>query len=348
MNNENDKEKPIRSISVPNLIISCSRRTDIPAFYPEWLLNRLNAGFCYVPNPINSKMLFRIPLDSSSVDAVVFWTKNPGSLLENRKQSGGKSILDLLDEKGYNYCFQFTVTGYPREIETNVPSLEHIFDVFRTISTRLQAKNSKTGVKRIIWRYDPVILTKELDTEYHLRNFSYITKKLHSYTDRCIISIVDLYEKTKRRLPPDFKDNLNSDPDSGEIRLLLSKMAEIAKSAGIKMFTCAEKDIYREAGIKKGSCIDGNLIEEIFGLKLSGKINRKAQGQREECNCVVSRDIGMNNTCLHNCAYCYATTSPEKAESCFNLHDPLSSMLIGNPTGHETIYEVSVKSEHCR
>jgi hypothetical protein len=224
-------------------------------------------------------------------------------------------------------------------VEPGVPPLDKRIETFRQISDRFY----NTGKKRVIWRYDPVILSKEFDFNFHAERFRYLAEKLKGYTDRCIISVVDLYKKTERGL--NGMEQVDADPHSQKVRTLLEGIVKSAQNAGMEVFSCAEEDIYKEIGIKKGSCIDGELIEELFGLKLHDKINTKDKGQREACGCIVSRDIGMNHSCMHGCLYCYATSSFDAARKNYKKHDPNSPMLTGEPTGGETIYEVKRKSE---
>lgn len=159
------------------MILSVSRRTDIPAFYSDWFFNRLQAGFVDVRNPMNIHQISRIKISPDVVDCIVFWTKNP------------KKMLDRLDElSGYNYYFQFTINPYDKQIEHYVPQKSEVIATF-------QALSMKIGPEKVIWRYDPILLTNKIDVNYHIKYFNELAKRLNGYTNRCVISFVDLYKK---------------------------------------------------------------------------------------------------------------------------------------------------------
>jgi Domain of unknown function (DUF1848). len=286
------------------MIISCSRRTDIPAFYSDWFFNRIREGFVLVRNPMNSKQVRNVSLAPQDVDCIVFWTKDPAPLLDR---------LHLL--KAYNYYFQFTLTPYDKDIEPNLPPKTEIINTFMKLS-------DKIGKKRIIWRYDPILLSQRGDIEYHIEHFEWLAKRLSSHTEKCIISFIDMY----RHLQGNIADLAIRSPEESEMRVLAEKIAAIANANNIKVETCAEKVELADLGIQHGKCIDDGLISELTGTKLN---IAKDKYQRELCGCVVSVDIGEYNTCRHRCRYCYANSNPKTVEIKLSLHNDQSALLIG-------------------
>ena len=297
------------------MIISASRRTDIPAFYSEWFMNRLDQGYCLVPNPFNPRQVSPISLVPESVDAIVFWSKNPAPLLR---------YLPKVEKMGYRFYFLFTVNDYPKSLEPGLPPLAERIRTFMELSERL-------GPRRVIWRYDPIILSNITDASYHRKAFESLCGQLAGHTQRVITSIITLYRKTRRNLAPleNRGYTFDKDPRSNpETEALLSHMATCAAGHGMDVFACAEKRDYTYLGIKPSTCIDAALMRELWGIPVSPK---KDPGQREHCGCGVSRDIGMTDTCPHGCPYCYSTMNPEIALTRYKIHDPESTALIGSP-----------------
>lgn len=286
------------------MIISCSRRTDIPAFYSDWFFNRLHERFVRVRNPMNAKQVRRISLSPADVDCIVFWTKDPTPMLDK---------LQLLSD--YNFYFQFTLTPYGKDIEPNLPQKTKIIDSFRKLSDR-------TGEKRNIWRYDPIILSDGMNIEYHIEQFGDLAGRLSDYTEKCIISFLDSYRHIQSRIS-DLSIRL---PDEAEMRKLAKEISKIAGSHKIKVETCAEAVNLADLGIEHGKCINDRLISELTGKSL--KIE-KDKHQRELCGCVTGVDIGEYNTCRHLCSYCYANVSPKKVKRNYSLHCSQSPLLIG-------------------
>lgn len=286
------------------MILSVSRRTDIPAFYSEWFFNRLKEGFVFVRNPLNIHQVSRIVLSPDVIDCIVFWSKNP------------KPMLNRLDElKDYMYYFQFTINPYDKGLELCVPRKEGIINTFKELS-------EKIGPKRVIWRYDPILLTDSMGIDYHLRYFEEIAKRLKSYTNTCVISFVDLYKKTQRNL----HDTTARVPSMKEMMEMAAKLSLIANRYGITVQTCAEDIALETIGVKHGKCIDNALIEDLLGVKL---VVSKDPNQRKECGCVQSIDIGEYNTCAHGCKYCYANFKDGVVAKNRMAHNPNSPLLIG-------------------
>ena len=294
------------------MIISASRRTDIPSFYADWFINRIRAGFCTVPNPRNPSQVSRLSLRPEEVDVIVFWTRNPKPLLPH---------LDELDLRGYRYYFQYTLLGYPREIDPRSPPLHSAIDTFRELSDRV-------GQERVIWRYDPIVFSRLTGTGYHGENYARIARDLRGHTSRSVISVMDTYRKLRKRLEQLDRQGVGvgdhddlSDPGRGE---LLSAIAQTARDNDMEIYACAEERDLSPHGILPGKCIDDDYIGTVFGIEVG---HRKDPGQRQACGCVVSRDIGAYDTCVFGCSYCYATGDFERAGENLAAHNPESPSL---------------------
>lgn len=281
------------------MIISASRRTDIPSYYSEWFVNRLEEGFLYVKNPMNSKQVSKISLLPEDVECIVFWTKNPRPILEH---------LDKLEK--YNYYFQFSLTSYDSSIEKNLPAKSTLVPIFKKLS-------EKIGSEKVIWRYDPILMSSKIDVKYHIETFKLLAEKLNGYTEKCVISFLDEYPKIQKRL----RDNRIRAPYTDEVMQISKAISEIALLNNISVETCSEKYDLSEYDIKHGKCIDDELIRRISGL--SGEVV-KDKNQREECGCVKSIDIGSYNSCSNGCVYCYANFH-KNINISINVNSPLIS-----------------------
>ena len=302
------------------MILSVSRRTDIPNYYSDWFINRIKEGFLYVRNPINIHQISKIDLSPEIVDCIVFWTKNP------------ENMIARLDElKRYKYYFQFTLTGYGKDFEPNIPDKRSVLiSTFKNLS-------DKIGKDKVIWRYDPILLSSKYTMEYHLKAFEEISGNLAGFTEKVIISFMDSYTKTQRNTA-----GLNIGQITNEdMYNLAGKMAQIAKKHQLKIETCAEQIDLQDIGIQHGSCIDKKLIEKIMGCKL--KVG-KDKNQREECGCYESVEVGTYNTCSNGCKYCYANYSDEKVKESIKLYNPHSPLLCGTIGDNDKITDRSVKS----
>jgi len=286
------------------MIISCSRRTDIPAFYSDWFFNRLDEGFAGVRNPVNPRQVRRISLAPADVECFVFWTKNPAPMMDR---------LERLQR--FNFYFQFTLTPYGVDIEPNLPPKSQILDEFRNLSDRI-------GKKRIIWRYDPIIFSQEMTFEYHVEQFACLAGRLAGYTEKCVISFLDSYRHMQNKMSA-LHIRM---PDEAQMRGLAKEISKIAAGHRMKVETCAEQIDLSDLGVEHGKCIDDRLISELTGINLKLE---KDKHQRELCGCVTSVDIGEYNTCRHLCSYCYANVSVQKVERNRLLHDAQSPLLIG-------------------
>ena len=296
------------------MIISASRRTDIPALYPEWFLNRLRAGEVLIPNPYNRKKITRVRLSPDIVDCIVFWTKNPEPLLPYLKE---------ISRMEYEYCFQMTITDYEEDVEAGVPSISDSIATFLLLS-------EKIGKKRMDWRFDPIFLNDKYTISYHLEKFEMMCSWLCNATERCIISFMDYYKGCPYR-----------EMRQEEIEELAKGLSVIAEKYKLPLYTCAEQIDLKQYGILQGACIDKERLYQLTGYKLDLK---KDPGQRGECRCAQSIDIGMYGTCTHGCRYCYATKSAESAKRKKEQHDKTSPLLVGHLQGDEIIIEKEVKS----
>lgn len=300
------------------MILSVSRRTDIPAFYWEWFLNRVQAGFVDVRNPMNIHRVSRIDIRPEVVDCIVFWTKNAGNIIPH---------LDQL--KDYKYYFQYTINPYNKLIEENVPLKKYVVENFRLLSEII-------GPNRVIWRYDPILLTDMIDVDYHLRYFEELAKRLKGHTNRCVISFVDLYKKTVSNT----RELMMKEPTDMEMHFLAHNLSSIAKDYGMEIVSCSESIDLDFDGVRHGCCIDRNLIEEIVGYKIDVK---KDKNQRRECGCMESVDLGAYNTCLHACKYCYANFNNMKVQTLSKKHNPLSTLLVGDLDNSDIVNERKVR-----
>lgn len=302
------------------MIISASRRTDIPTYYADWLFNRLKEEYVLVRNPMNIHQIGKISLAPEVVDGIVFWTKNPIPML---------SRLSELDK--YNYYFQFTLNAYGKDVEPNIPSKNDV------IIPAFQQLSKIIGRERIIWRYDPIFFNEYYTMEYHCKYFRMLAERLGPYTEKCTVSFLDLYRNTARNTKP-----LHVQPETREQQIeIMQKFLEIANEYGLYIDTCAEEIDLDKFGIAHAHCIDKKRFEQIGKYKLSVE---KDPNQRPECGCIASIDIGTYNTCKNGCLYCYANYSHNTVIKNSQLHNPLSPLLFGEVGPDDTIKERKVKS----
>ena len=302
------------------MIISASRRTDIPNYYSEWFYNRIKEGFACVRNPMNPRQVSRIDLSPQAVDCIVFWTKNPAPMMER-----------LGELAAYRYYFQFTLTGYGKHMEPGLPpKKEVLIPVFQRLSRRI-------GARRVIWRYDPILFNSVYTPEYHLRAFAQIAEALKGYTEKCVISFVDAYAKNRRALKALGAYELGGQP----LLEFASKLSEIAGANGMTVGSCAEALDLAACGIAHNCCIDKELIEELVGYKLKAG---KDKNQRPECGCAQSVEIGAYDTCRNGCLYCYANSSPASLEKACGQYDAASPLLCGHLTEADKITVRAMRS----
>lgn len=305
------------------MIISASRRTDIPALYSEWFINRLKEGYVLTRNPMNHAQISRIKLSPETIDCIVFWTKDPGPMLEQ---------LSLLDQKGYKYYFQFTLTPYGQELEPNLRTKQELLKTFMRLSERI-------GRERVLWRYDPIIITDSHTIEYHLEKINDLCGRLADYTEICTISFIDLYAKIKSNKGLSFREVTED-----EMFCLAKAFSEAGSRYGLSIRSCCEKMDLSPFGIIPASCIDQRTIERICGYSIEAK---RDGNQRPGCGCIQSIDIGSYNTCPNGCRYCYANAGVPSAMKNYLNHNPASAILLGTIGEGEHITDRPVKSLRC-
>ena len=293
------------------MIVSASRRTDLPAFYARWFANRLRAGWCEVANPFNPRQVSRVSLRREDVDAIVFWTRHARPFFD---------VLPALDAAGHRYLFQYTITGYGRPVERRTPSLPVAVSTFNELAARLPAG-------AVIWRYDPILVGPAFPAAYHREAFARIAAGLEGSARRVVISLVDPYVKTRRRLGRVLRwgTDLAGDPGSWPgLDELLRRLVSIGRDHGLRVEACAEARDLAPLGIGPTKCVDDRLLSALFGGTWPAGRDR---GQRAACRCIPSKDIGRMDTCRFGCRYCYATRSDAAAHARHAAHDPATPSL---------------------
>ena len=299
------------------MIINTGQRTDIPAFYAEWLANRLRAGTVLVRDPYAPGRLIRYRLDPAVVDVLGFCTKDPAPLLQYE---------ELL--RPYRQFWYVTITPYGRDIEPYVPDKRAVLESFMRLSERV-------GADCVGWRYDPIFLSERYPLERHLRAFEYIARALSGCTRIAVISFIDLYDKTRRNFP-------EARSVSREDRLTLGKaLVEIAAKYGMTVYPCAEGDELAAYGADCRGCMTIPLYERAIGQRL--RPPRFAPARRQ-CACYLGCDIGAYNTCGHLCRYCYANYDAATVRHNMKLHDPKSPLLIGHLLPDDEVHDAVQES----
>ncbi len=260
------------------MIISASRRTDIPGYFPDWFIDRLEEGEVTVANPRFPKKHTRVDLHQSNIRCIVFWTKYPRRMID---------LARRVTSLGYMFYVQCTVNPYGNDIEPGMGNMDIRLDDLRKLSEQL-------GPKRVIWRYDPVVITREYPVEFHLETFSKAAENIRGYIHQCVFSFVDIYTWMKGTYSP---------VNTQDMFILSESFSRSAKSCGFSLFTCSESADLQRCGISRGACIDAELIGQITGLPTAA---RKDPSQRKHCRCIKSVDIGTYGTCSSGCRYCYA------------------------------------------
>lgn len=288
------------------MIVSASYRTDIPAFYAEWFRRRLKAGYCRVANPYGGDA-YEVSLTPGAVDGFVFWTRNLRPLMAD---------LEAVRQVA-PFVVQFTITGYPRTLETSVIECGEAVAQLRDVRRRW-------GPRAAVWRYDPVVFTAELDRNAHTAGFAALARALRGTVDEVVISVVHPYRKTRRNLDRAAArhDFAWHDPPFEEKRELLTCLVGIAGEHGIKATLCSQPDLL-VPGLGEASCIDAARLADIAQHPVAAR----ESGNRPGCRCALSRDIGAYDTCPHGCVYCYAVADRDRAVRNFRAHDPDADML---------------------
>ena len=281
----------------------------MPAFYSKWFFNRIMEGYCVVANPFNPKMVKTVSLLPPDVDAFVFWTRFSKPL---RKR------LHELDDRGFRYYFQYTLVNHGKKLESHLPPFDRLIGEFLALS-------EKIGPERVIWRYDPIVVGTETSFNFHIDTFGRTADKLAGATKRVVMSLADPYRK--ERLSHISGIDWNPERDNG-FTGFISELSRIAGEFGMEMTSCSEPADLSSSNIKKGKCVDDTLLSTLFGLQVPSK---KDPGQRKECCCVKSVDIGAYGTCLFGCRYCYATRSRKEALKRYSIHDAERASMMPLP-----------------
>ena len=299
------------------MIIQTGNRTDIPAFYSEWFANRLREGYVLVRNPFNPLSVTRYDLDPSVVDMIGFCSKNPAPMLK---------YMDLLSS-WHQYWF-VTITPYGKDIEPNVPDRESVMDTFRRLSEIV-------GVRSMGWRYDPILINEDWTVDRHAEVFADMCGKLDGTTHTCVISFIDLYEKVKRSYPEARRVPLQTQLQ------LTERFVKIAAQHHMVIKPCAESPVLETVGADCSGCMTVQTFESAIGQNLIVPPN---PGNRKECACYLTGDIGAYNTCGHLCRYCYANADASLVRGNMRRHDPASPLLIGRLNPEDTVHQAKQKS----
>jgi hypothetical protein len=299
------------------MILQTGNRTDLPAFYSTWLANRIREGYVMVRNPFNPVSVTRYRIDPSVVDLIVFCTKNPAPMLEH---------MDLL--RPFSQYWFVTITPYGKDIEPHVPDKDLVIESFCRLCGHV-------GPDCMCWRYDPVFIDSSWTVQRHVEAFSAMCRKLEGYTHTCVISYIDLYEKVLRNFP-----EVRSVPF--DIQMELTKtFVEIAAKHDMIIKPCGEDPRLATVGADCSGCMTQQTFEQAVGQNLILPPN---PGNRKECACYITNDIGQYNTCGHLCRYCYANADRETVRRNTRLHDPSSPLLIGKLRPEDRIHEAKQKS----
>lgn len=295
------------------MIINAGMRTDIPGYYSEWFYNRIKEGFVCVRNPYYAEQVTRYKLSPAFVDCIAFCTKNP------------EPMIDRLNELSqFNQFWSVTITPYDKDIEPFVPDKEKVMESFKRLS-------EVVGKNAISWRYDPIFITDKYSVEFHIDAFTKMAKNLSGYVDNCVISFIDLYQKTKRNFP-EVKEV------TPEERLKVGQaFADIGEKYGIKIRSCCEGIELATYGVDISGCMTKNVIERAIGYSL--EVPKSRSKARKECDCLIGGDIGQYNACGHGCVYCYANYDRETVINNMKLHNPKSPFLIGDEQEEDVVHD---------
>lgn len=299
------------------MILNTGSRTDIPAYYSDWFYNRIKAGYVLVRNPYYPSQITKYLLSPDVIDVMVFCTKNPSPMLDRL------SLLSAFD------TFWFvTITPYGTEIEPHVPPKEQVIASFRQLSSAI-------GRSRISWRYDPVLITDTYSIAHHIEQFHRMAEALSGYTTQCVVSFIDLYEKTKRN----FRGIRSVTSEEQEI--LIDAFSNIAKENGLQIHLCCENASLVRENVDADGCMSKAVLEKALGCKLNVPKKKTA---RSECSCLLGADIGAYNTCGHGCLYCYANYDMETVAKNRKLHNASSPLLIGELSEQDVVKSAEQKS----
>lgn len=286
------------------MIVNVGGRTDIVNYYSEWLINRLHEGFAYSRNPLFQNNVSKISLKTEDVDCLMFCSKNYKPMLKYMKE---------LNER-YRIICHYTITAYGTDVEPNVPNIDE------SIKTLIELSKI-VGKEKVLWRYDPILLTEKYTVDRHLETFEYMSKQIVPYVQRCIFSFVEMYKKLTYNMPEIL---IFTQDDKIKI---LKGIGEISKKYNLYTQTCGTDENNEKYGIHVSGCTIPEILERANNIKYK---TVKTKPMRKGCHCMVSRDIGSYDTCLNGCKYCYANKRPDLAKKNVKLHDKNSPLLLGH------------------
>lgn len=295
------------------MILNTGTRTDIPAFFSQWFLNRVSEGFVCSRNPYNNE-IYRYEINPEVVDCMCFCSKNPKALVKN---------IDEISD--YRQFWFVTITPYGKDIEVNVPNYKKVIKTFCEISQTLKRD-------AIAWRYDPIFISEKYDLDFHIDKFEEMASQLCEYTSDCTISFIDLYRKVLRNFPEVREVTTEEQLIIGE------NFSKIAQKYDLNMKTCVEGTLLDQFGFDSTGCMTKQVLEKAIGNNL--KVPRGKYHNRQ-CNCLMGRDIGAYNTCLHGCRYCYANANMKLVKKNQKLHNPSSPLLIGDVKKSDVVRGIS-------
>lgn len=301
------------------MIIQTGMRTDIPAFYHKWLINRIKEGYVLVRNPYNPKSVTRYSLSPEVVDLIAFCTKNPEPVLP---------YMEVF--KPYGQYWFVTITPYGKEIEPNVPDKERVLESFKKLS-------GIVGKDSIGWRYDPVFINETYSVRRHISEFEKMAETLSGYTETCVISFIDIYKKVERNF-----SGVSEVPKADRLRLG-KEFIRIASKYGMAIRPCAEGNELEPYGADCAGCMTVNTFEKALNNHLNVP-KRKTNQRNGKCACLLGVDIGAYDTCGHLCRYCYANTDTACVKENMKRHNPESPFLIGCSMPDDVIHDAAQKS----
>lgn len=289
------------------MIVSASYKTDIPAWYGQWFMNRLRAGYCRMVNPYNN-VASTVPLTREAVDGFVFWTRNLGPFVEH---------LAEVRERGFPFIVHHGLMGYPRALELTQVAPERAAEVLHQVARDYHPRTA-------VWRYDPILITSLTDFDWHVANFGRLAGLMDGATDEVVISFAQIYQKTRRNLQRAAQEHgfTWENPTDEAKRELAAELVRIARGRGMQLSVCAQSE-YVVPGAAFARCVDPFRLGEVAGYA----IEAPHKPHRPGCGCYQSKDIGAYNTCPHGCVYCYAVASCGSARERHKRHDPQAETL---------------------
>lgn len=300
------------------MIINVGGRTDIVNYYTKWFLQRLDEGYVLVRNPFRSEQVTRYRLDPEVVDCIVFCSKNYAPILP---------YIGRIAER-FNVLCQYTITAYGRDVEPRVPSIDQSVRTLRALSAIV-------GSGKVVWRYDPILLTDRYTVDSHLGTFENMAKRLARHVDRCVFSFVNMYNRVALNMPeivPLTADDRNA---------IAAGLGSSARRHGLRIQTCGPSEIYTQYGIDTSGCVTSAILGEVLGRHF---IKLPHNGSRPGCRCMPMRDIGAYDTCPNGCKYCYANRYPKAGAANIYYHNPSSPLLLGNLNRNDTVTDAVQQS----